>query len=62
MNITRTSFTTRARTWVLIAGLTALLIGIGAALGGGFLYIFVAFAVLMNLAGYWFSDKIAIKA
>jgi heat shock protein HtpX len=62
MNITRTSFTTRARTWVLIAGLTALLIGIGAALGGGFLYIFVAFAVIMNLAGYWFSDKIAIKA
>src|SRR5262245_29476660 len=62
MNITRTSFTTRARTWVLIAGLTALLIGIGAALGGGFLYIFVAFAVLMNLVGYWFSDKIAIKA
>jgi heat shock protein HtpX len=62
MNITRTSITTRVRTWVLIAGLTALLIGIGAAIGGGFLYAFVAFAVLMNLVGYWFSDKIALKA
>jgi heat shock protein HtpX len=62
MNITRTSLTTRLRTWVLIAGLSALLIGIGAALGGGFLYLFVAFAVVMNLVGYWFSDKIAIKA
>jgi heat shock protein HtpX len=62
MNITRTSITTRLRTWVLIAGLTALLIGIGFVLGGAFLYLFVAFAVLMNLFGYWFSDKIAIKA
>jgi heat shock protein HtpX len=62
MNITRTSFTTRLRTWVLIAGLTALLVGIGAALGGGFLYVFVAFAVIMNLVGYWFSDRIALKA
>jgi heat shock protein HtpX len=62
MNITRMSITTRLRTWVLIAGLTALLIGIGAAIGGGFLYVFVAFAVLMNLVGYWFSDKIALKA
>jgi heat shock protein HtpX len=62
MNITRTSLTTRLRTWVLIAGLSALLIGIGAALGGGFLYVFVAFAVVMNLVGYWFSDKIALKA
>jgi heat shock protein HtpX len=62
MNITRTSLTTRLRTWVLIAGLSAVLIGIGAALGGGFLYVFVAFAVVMNLVGYWFSDRIALKA
>jgi heat shock protein HtpX len=62
MSISQASFWTRTRTWVLVAGLTALLIGIGAALGGGFLYIFVAFAVLMNVVGYWFSDKIALKA
>jgi heat shock protein HtpX len=62
MSITQARFTTQLRTWVLIAGLTALLIGIGAVLGGGFLYIFVIFAVLMNVFGYWFSDKIALRA
>jgi len=62
MNIQTTSLATRARTWLLIAGLTGLLIAIGGVLGGGFLYIFVAIAVLMNVAGYWFSDKLAIKA
>jgi heat shock protein HtpX len=50
------------RTALLLAGLTGLLIAIGAVLGGGFLYIFVAFAVLMNVVGYWFSDKIALRA
>jgi heat shock protein HtpX len=62
MNITATRFATKARTWLLIAGLTGLLIAIGALLGGGFLYIFVGLAVLMNVAGYWFSDKLALKA
>ena len=60
--VTRTNFTTRLRTWVLIAGLTALLVGIGAMIGGGGLYLFIAIAVIMNVVGYWFSDKIAIKA
>ncbi len=46
----------------MIAGLSALLVGIGAFLGGGALYLFVAIAVMMNVVGYWFSDKIAIKA
>jgi heat shock protein HtpX len=62
MNITATRFATKARTWLLIAGLTGLLIAIGGLLGGGFLYIFVGLAVLMNVAGYWFSDKLALKA
>jgi heat shock protein HtpX len=62
MSITATRFTTRIRTWLLIAGLTGLLLAIGAAIGGGALYLFAAFAVVMNLVGYWFSDKIALKA
>ncbi len=62
MNITATRFATKARTWLLIAGLTGLLIAIGALIGGGFLYIFVGLAVLMNVAGYWFSDKLALRA
>jgi heat shock protein HtpX len=56
------SITTRLRTWLLVAGLTALLIVAGAVAGGAFLYGFVALAVLMNVAGYWFSDRIALAA
>ena len=62
MNVGTVSITTRLRTWVFVAGLTALLIGAGALAGGVFLYAFVALAVVMNLAGYWFSDRIALKA
>jgi heat shock protein HtpX len=62
MSITATNFTTRIRTWLLIAGLTGLLIAIGVVIGGGALYLFAAFAVVLNLVGYWFSDKIALKA
>jgi len=62
MSITATRFTTHIRTWLLIAGLTGLLLAIGAAIGGGALILFAALAVLMNVAGYWFSDKIALRA
>ena len=60
--MTSTHFATKTRTWLLIAALTALLIGIGALLGGVFLYVFVVLAVATNLVGYWFSDRIALKA
>jgi len=62
MNTATVSLTTRLRTWLLVAGLTALLIAIGVTIGGGFLYIFVGLAVLMNVVGYWFSDRIALAA
>jgi heat shock protein HtpX len=62
MNVTATRFATHVRTWLLIAALTGLLITIGAALGGAALYLFVVFAVGMNLVGYWFSDRIALAA
>ena len=44
MSITTANLTTRLRTWLLVAGLTALLVTVGAAIGGGFLYLFVALA------------------
>ena len=62
MNIAPTRLATRVRTWLLIAALTALLISIGGVIGGGALYLFVLLAVGMNVAGYWFSDKIALRA
>src|ERR1044071_3332138 len=62
MNIAATRFATKTRAWLLIAGLTGLLIAIGGVIGGGALYIFVVLAVLMNVVGYWFSDKLAPRA
>ena len=62
MNVNRASFSTKARTWVLLAGLTALFIGVGAAIGGAALWFFVVFSVLMNVVAYWKSDAFAIRA
>ena len=62
MNITSMRFATHSRTWLLIAGLTALLVGIGALIDGAFLYLFAGLAVALNVIGYWFSDRLALKA
>jgi heat shock protein HtpX len=62
VNLNQASFNTKARTWVLLAGLTALFIGVGWAIGGAALWFFVIFSVLMNVAAYFWSDKFAIKA
>ena len=47
MNVNRASFSTKARTWVLLAGLTALFIGVGYAIGGAALWFFVLFSVFI---------------
>ena len=53
---------TRLRTWILIAGLSALFVGFGALVGGpGGLLLFLGFAVAFNLAMYWWSDRIALR-
>lgn len=62
MTITATRIATHLRTWLLLAALTGLLFAIGAAIGGGGLYLFAVLAIGMNLAGYWFSDRIALAA
>ena len=49
------------KTFILLAGLTALLLLIGQALAGRQgLYLALFMAVIMNFIGYWFSDKIAL--
>jgi heat shock protein HtpX len=60
--LTSSSFSTRIRTWLLMAALSGLLVGIGFVIGGNAVYGFLALAVLMNFVGYFFSDKIALKA
>jgi heat shock protein HtpX len=64
VNITATRITTQARTWLLIAALSALIVVIGGQfLGGGSGYLlFGAIAVLMNAGLYWFSAPMALKA
>ncbi len=50
------------KTFILLAGLTVLLLLIGQALGGRQgLYFAFFMAFIMNFIGYWFSDKIALK-
>jgi heat shock protein HtpX len=49
------------KTFILLAGLTALFLFIGQALGGRTgLKMALMFAVIMNFVSYWFSDKIAL--
>ena len=63
MSITRTRFATQARTWVILAGLAALFIGIGGLVGGSSgIILFAGIAVVFNLVMFWFSDKLALKA
>jgi heat shock protein HtpX len=54
--------TTRMRTWILLAGLSALFVAVGGLVGGtGGIVAFLAIALLFNFAMYWFSDRIALK-
>ena len=63
MNTTRSSnFAAMIRTTALLAGLTGLLVVIGALIGGPqTALMFLFFALAFNLAMFWFSDKIALK-
>ncbi len=50
------------KTTILLAGLTALFIVIGGALGGQMgMIIALVFAVAMNMGAWWFSDKLALR-
>src|SRR3989338_5956690 len=55
------------KTWYLMTGFLVIVIALGwlvAQIYGdvSFLYIAVAFSLLMNITAYWFSDKIALSA
>lgn len=50
------------KTFILLAGLTALFCAAGFMLGGqGGMVIAFVIAIIMNIGSYWFSDKIVLK-
>jgi heat shock protein HtpX len=54
--------TTRFRTWILLAGLTALFVSLGALVGGAQgLVLFLLIALVFNFAMFWFSDRLALR-
>lgn len=59
---TTKSFSTlnNLKTFALLAAMTAILLGFGSMFGRGGMMIALGMTVIMNLGGYWFSDKIAL--
>jgi heat shock protein HtpX len=54
------------KTWILVGVFLAIVLGLGYFLAGyyhnpGILTIAIIFSVVMNIAGYWYSDKIALS-
>lgn len=49
------------KTILLLGVLTALMIGAGAMIGRGFLYLFAALAIAMNFAAYFWSDRVVLR-
>ncbi len=49
------------KTIVLLGALSALLIGVGGALGPQYLWVFTALALGMNLFAYFFSDRLVLR-
>jgi heat shock protein HtpX len=58
----RSNYGAAIRTTILLASLTGLLVVIGALIGGPQMAAtFLVIGLLINLASYWFSDKLALK-
>ena len=54
----------RVKVFVLMAGLTALLVALGGVITGGSMsgmMVFFVFAAVMNYGMYWFSDRMVLK-
>jgi heat shock protein HtpX len=49
------------KTIVLLGSLSALVVGLGAFIAPGSLYLFVALALAMNLGAYFFSDRLVLR-
>jgi heat shock protein HtpX len=62
MNLASYKAGNQVKTFMLVAALTALLLGIGYLVGGtGGIVLFAAIAIVFNFAMYWFSGPMALK-
>jgi len=51
----------QTKTVLLLGALSALLVGIGALVNPGLIWVFAGFAMVMNLLAYFFSDKLVLR-
>src|SRR6476620_1370757 len=58
--VRKTTMWNQLKTILLLGALSSLLIGLGAAIAPGYLYVFVGLALLMNVGSYFFSDRIVL--
>lgn len=58
----RTTTINQLKTIFLLGSLSALIVGVGAALTPGAMYIALGIALLMNLGAYFFSDRLVLAA
>ena len=56
-----TTFKNQLKTILLLGTLSALVVGIGALVAPGYLYLFGALALAMNLGAYFFSDRVVLR-
>jgi len=49
------------KTIVLLGSLSAIIVGLGALVAPGYLYLFGALALAMNLGAYFFSGRIVLR-
>lgn len=62
MNLSAYKTGNQFKTFIFLAGLTALMLGLGFLVGGtGGLVVFIGLSVLLNLAMYWWSGPMALK-
>ena len=60
MSVSATQLSARLRSWALVAGISGLIVGLGALIGGTFLWLFAALAVIVSLLGHLFSDPVVL--